>query len=59
MLVVLAYAPGKKPPLLDKTEALFLTERCIWSIAITVPQGARDNYSALFDEFLASFQLSP
>jgi hypothetical protein len=57
--VVLVYTPGKNPPLLDKTEALFLTDRCIWSIAITVPQGERANYQALFDEFLASFQLSP
>lgn len=44
---------------LEKTEVFFVTERCVWSIALTAPYGDRAIYSGLLDDFLESFRLLP
>jgi hypothetical protein len=46
-------------PPLAKTEIVFLTERCGWSIAMTVPLGGATDYQEIFDEFVDSFRLLP
>jgi hypothetical protein len=44
---------------IEKTEVLFVTEKCGWSIGLTVPYGDRASYQDLLDEFLDSFRLLP
>lgn len=53
------FAREEMEPPLEKTEVIFITERCGWNIALTVPYGDRANYYGLFDEFLESFRLLP
>ncbi len=44
---------------LQKTEVVFINERCGWSIALTVPLSAPTDYQDVFNEFLDSFRLLP
>jgi hypothetical protein len=53
------YAREEGEPPLEKTEAVFISERCGWSIAITVPLGGGTEYQGLFEDFLDSFTLLP
>ncbi len=57
--LVFRYARAAAEPRLEKTEVIFITERCGWSIALTVPFGEEADYPGLFDEFLESFHLLP
>jgi len=44
---------------LDRTDIIFLSERCGWTISLTAPFGQRAAYQGIFDQFLASFRLLP
>lgn len=47
-----------EPPI-EKVEVVFVTDRCGWSVSLTVPHGERAVYEEVFDQFLESFQLLP
>jgi hypothetical protein len=57
--LVLRFARQEKQPPLEKTEVVFVTETCGWSIALTVPYSERTSYYGLFEQFLESFRLLP
>jgi hypothetical protein len=44
---------------IEKTEVVFITDRCGWDIALTAPFSERVAYRDLFNEFLGSFSLLP
>jgi hypothetical protein len=44
---------------LEKTEVMFVTERCGWNISLTAPFSNRDSYHEPFEQFVNSFQLLP
>lgn len=41
----------------DKREVIFLTDGLAWTISLTTPEGQRDLFLHLLDDFLASFEL--
>jgi hypothetical protein len=51
------YSVEDKPPAVDKTIVFFVTDRCGWTITLTVPLGQRAAYRSTLDDFLASFRL--
>ena len=53
------FAREEAEPSLEKIEVVFITERCGWSIAMTVPLGGETDYQDVFDEFVDSFRLLP
>ena len=55
---VMAYSLEREPPV-DKIDAVFAGDRCVWTVALTVTSGQVEALSPLFDEFLGSFQLLP
>jgi hypothetical protein len=44
---------------LEKTEVMFVTDKCGWNISMTVPFSSRESYHEPFEEFVNSFQLLP
>ena len=56
---VLEYSPQGTPPAVDRTDVIFVTEKCGWTVGLTVPAGQRAAYQTVLDEFLASFRLLP
>lgn len=57
--LVSSYERKESEPPLRKTEVIFLTERCGFGIALTVPAGGGGAYQEQFDEFLGSFNVLP
>ena len=53
------FAREDSGPSLERTEVVFVTETCGWSIALTMPLGEETSYEGVFDEFLDSFRLLP
>lgn len=53
------FAREDADPPLEKTEVVFMTERCAWSIAMTVPLDGETDYQDVLDEFVGSFRLLP
>jgi hypothetical protein len=53
------YSREKDEPKLEKMEAVFITDKCAWSIAMTVPSGGGTTYQDMFNAFLDSFTLLP
>jgi hypothetical protein len=53
------YARADSNPPLEKSEAVFISDRCGWSIAMTVPLGGDTEYADVFEAFLDSFTLLP
>jgi len=44
---------------MEKTQVLFVTERCGWDISLTAPYNDRASYHEPFEQFLDSFRLLP
>jgi hypothetical protein len=57
--VVARYKREKLESPLEKTEVMFVSEKCGWDITLTVPLGRGSDYQGLFEEFLNSFRLLP
>jgi hypothetical protein len=57
--LVSSYAREESEPPLQKTEVVFITDRCGFSIALTVPPGEGSDFQELFDDFLDSFNVLP
>lgn len=57
--VVSRYKREKLQPALEKTDVIFVSPKCGWTIALTVPLGHGSDYENLFNEFLNSFALLP
>ena len=57
--VVARYKREKLEPAVEKTDVFFVTPKCGWTIALTVPLGHGSDYQGLFEEFLGSFRLLP
>jgi hypothetical protein len=53
--LVFRFARENTKPPLEKTEVIFITGSCGWSISLTVPYSEAASYHDLFDKFLASF----
>ena len=58
-VMVASYGRENSNPPLHKTEVVFVSERCGWSVSLTVPFGQEGEYEPLFERFLASFTLLP
>jgi hypothetical protein len=57
--VIARYKREKLQPALEKTDVIFVSPKCGWTIALTVPLGRVSDYQNLFEEFLNSFRLLP
>ena len=57
--MVARYGRENANPPLHKTDVVFVSERCGWSVSLTVPFGQEAEYEPLFERFLASFTLLP
>lgn len=57
--LVSSYTREESDTPLQKTEVVFLTEKCGFGIALTVPAGQGGDYQQQFDEFLGSFNVLP
>jgi hypothetical protein len=44
---------------MEKTEVVFITERCGWDISLTAPLNDRASYHEPFEQFVDSFRLLP
>ena len=49
----------ERDPAVDKVDAVFAGDRCVWTVALTVAGGQVEAQRPLFDQFLGSFQLLP
>lgn len=55
--LVARYGREDADPPLHKTEVVFISEGCGWSVSLTVPLGREAEYEPVLEDFLASFRL--